>query len=148
MRRISAAVGVLLAAVLATSALAAAPAAKVPTITPQDLKAALDKGKGPLVIDVRPFSEIESLGKIKGATVVSLDDVMTTTAYLPASKSAAIVVYSTDDRTASMVALALAQLLGYSDVKMLKGGFNAWDSLGYPYEEWAGPSAAPIAGGC
>ncbi|BAS26222.1 rhodanese-like domain-containing protein [Limnochorda pilosa] len=117
-------------------------------ISAQDLRSLIDGPEAPVVLDVRLADEVSVLGKIPEATVVSLNDLMLQVSSVVPDQGATVVIYAASDATAKMAALALTQLLGYTDVRFLEGGFDAWDLSGYPVEPWEGPQAAPIPGGC
>jgi rhodanese-related sulfurtransferase len=52
---------------------------------------------------------------------------------LPSDKDAEIVLYCRSDNMSRSVALTLAEL-GYTNLKNLDGGFNAWKDAGLPFE--------------
>ena len=52
---------------------------------------------------------------------------------LPADKDAEIVLYCRSDNMSRSAAEDLAQL-GYTNLKNLDGGFNAWRDAGFPFE--------------
>ena len=52
---------------------------------------------------------------------------------LPADKDAEIVLYCRSDNMSRTAAENLARL-GYTNLKNLDGGFNAWRDAGYPFE--------------
>ena len=52
---------------------------------------------------------------------------------LPADKDAEIVLYCRSDNMSRDAAETLAEL-GYTNLKNLDGGFNAWRDAGFPFE--------------
>lgn len=154
------------AAVLAT-AVPAAPKVDVPAAAPKaalDLPAMLDKYvKGlpdgfagikpdalkqqmetakPFILDVREASELTTAGFIDGAVNIPIRKLTQNLDKLPA-KDAPIVVYCAIGHRGAL-ALTTLQLLGYTNVKSLSGGFNAWNAAKFPVV--TGTPAAPVAG--
>ncbi len=100
------------------------------TIAPAALNDQLASAK-PFVLDVRETSELKSNGYIDGSVNVPIRTTFTNFAKLPQDKSAAIVVYCAIGHRGAMDMMAL-QLLGYTNVKSLANGFNAWKAAKLP----------------
>ncbi|AZI41858.1 rhodanese-like domain-containing protein [Deinococcus psychrotolerans] len=95
-------------------------------LTPQELATAL-KHKSFTLINVHvPFE-----GAIPGTDAFIPFDAIKGSAQLPRDHTAQIVLYC---RSGSMSAIAHATLnkQGYSNVRELQGGFNAWKQAGFP----------------
>lgn len=93
----------------------------------QDLIAA----KKVAVIDVRDASEVAQKGKIEGSINVPLRTLVANLDKLPADKGAPIVTYCPVGQK-GVIAMTVLQLLGYTNVKNLLGGFNAWTAASLP----------------
>ena len=89
-----------------------------------------------LIVDSRVDVEQEfDKGHIKGAIPVTLNQVISGQWIPPNEKDKEIIFYCSwpDEKTSARVALELIDK-GYTDVKALKGGFNAWKDASYPLE--------------
>ena len=78
----------------------------------------------PFLIDVREPKELTDNGFIEGAVNIPIRTLAQNLGQLPA-KDQAIVVYCAVGHRGAL-ALETLQLLGYTNVKSLSGGFNAW----------------------
>ena len=100
-------------------------------LTPAQLKAALTaRAKGQqhfTLINVHTPYE----GRIAGTDLLLPYDTIGQNRALPTDKKAALILYC---RSGNMSADAHATLnrLGYTNVRELQGGFDAWKSAGYP----------------
>ncbi|HML24287.1 MAG TPA: rhodanese-like domain-containing protein [Aggregatilinea sp.] len=99
------------------------------TISADDLNVALVED-APVLIDVRTAAEVEQ-GKIEGAIIIELRDLMASQDQWPQDKAQAIVVYSGENHRGAMAMVAM-QLMGYENVKTLAGGLPAWTAKEYP----------------
>lgn len=99
-------------------------------IAPAALNAQITSAK-PYLVDVRDASAVTSTGMIAGAVNVPIRATFTDFARLPQDKSAAIVTYCGVGHLGAMEMMTL-QLLGYTNVKSLVGGFNAWKAANLP----------------
>ena len=98
-------------------------------IAPAALKDQLAATK-PTLIDVREVSELTANGMIESAANVPIRTLLKSIDKLPKDKAAPIVIYCAIGHRGGMAMMAL-QLLGYTNVKSLSGGFNAWKAAGY-----------------
>ena len=112
------------------------------TIKPADLNTALVENP-PFLLDVREAAELENDGFIAGAVNIPIREVLNNLDKLPA-KDQPIVVYCVSGHRAALV-MASLQMLGYTDVKNLAGGFNGWKKAELPVESGTLP-AEPTAG--
>jgi membrane protein DedA with SNARE-associated domain/rhodanese-related sulfurtransferase len=97
-------------------------------VSAEALAALLDSGERPLIVDVRSSSSRDE-GRIPGAIMVQGDAEAPELSAHP--KDALIVVYCACPNDASAV-VAARQLLGrgFSNVRPLAGGFDAWVAIG------------------
>ncbi len=137
---------------IATASPAAPVAAKAPDLD-KDLFAAVDKyvsalpdGFGGIqpaalrdqiaankvtLIDVREATEIAQTGKIEGSMNLPLRTLLANPDKLPADKAVPIATYCPVGQR-GVIAMTTLQLLGYTNVKNLVGGFNAWTAANLP----------------
>jgi rhodanese-related sulfurtransferase len=99
-------------------------------IAPEDLAAAMAMGSSLVVVDTRPDTAWNQ-GHIPGALHILNEDVADCGALLP-DEDTDIVVYSwgAADHGATRAAITLLEL-GYSQVRELCGGFDAWADEGF-----------------
>lgn len=115
---------------------ASAPTDRVPRITVDELLQKINSGADILIVDSRTdVKDKYSTAHIKGAVPVPLADITEKRWAPPADLNKEIVFYCTcpNDRTSATAAMELIGK-GYSNVKALKGGYNAWVDAGYPLE--------------
>jgi len=92
------------------------------TITPKELKARIDKGEKVVLLDVREPWE-NSLAKLEGSVLVPLGTLPHSLSTL--DKQAEIIAYCHHGmRSADATGFLLQQ--GFSNVKNLVGGIDAW----------------------
>jgi membrane protein DedA with SNARE-associated domain/rhodanese-related sulfurtransferase len=103
-------------------------------ISVEELRSLMDRGAKPVVVDVRSEVARRSDGRfIPGALVIDEDEVDRRLAELPADRD--IVFYCTcpNEASAAQVAKRLIEL-GYSKVRPLQGGLDAWLAAGHEVE--------------
>ncbi len=88
----------------------------------------------PFLIDVRTQQEITDAGYIDGSVNIPIRDLAKSLDKLPADKNAPIVTYCAVGQRGAMAMTAL-RLLGYTNVKSLSGGFNAWAKANLPVKK-------------
>ena len=98
--------------------------------TKTDLLNAALANSAPFLLDVRTAPEFDNNGRIDGAVNVPLQDLFANLDKLPA-KDQPMVVYCVSGHRAALATMGL-QLLGYTDVKNLGGGINAWKAAQLP----------------
>ena len=81
-----------------------------------------------IILDVRKEDEVKK-GMIPGAIHIRLNTLTKNLDKLP-KKDAAIVIYCKSGIRAAYATLSLG-LLGYTNLKVLDGGFEAWTKAGY-----------------
>ena len=84
----------------------------------------------PFILDVREAAEVTGAGGLAGAVNIPLRDLVKNLDRLPAKDQAIVAICSTGYRSA--MALMALQMLGYTDVKALVGGFTAWTAGDQP----------------
>ena len=100
------------------------------TIAPAALNDQLAAAK-PFQFDVREAKEITDNGKIAGSVNIPIRTLIKSLDKLPQDKSAAIIAECGSGHRSAMAMMAL-NLLGYTNVKSLAGGFGAWKAANLP----------------
>lgn len=90
--------------------------------------------KMPFLLDVRTADEFAKNGYIDGAVNVPMQELFANLDKLPA-KDEVIVVYCVSGHRGAVSTMGL-QLLGYTNVRNLSGGLNAWKAAQLPVEGW------------
>ena len=98
-------------------------------ITPEALNNQLETIK-PFLVDVRETKEIADTGYIAGAINIPIRTFIKNLDKLPAKDEPIILTCGSGHRSA--LALEALQLLGYTNVKSLAGGFVAWKASNFP----------------
>jgi len=98
-----------------------------------ELKNCLQNGAGNL-IDVREYAEFSG-GRVKGAKLVPLGDIEKRYTEIDPDKTAFLMCRS-GKRASEAQGKLLA--LGFSDVRNVRGGFEAWKAAGFDFEKDAG----------
>lgn len=83
------------------------------------------------VLDVREPGELTQNGLIEGAVNIPLRELFNNLNELPQDKNTPIVTYCAIGHRGAMAMTAL-QLIGYTDVRSIGGGFNAWLAASLP----------------
>ena len=110
-------------------------------IQPAALKDQIAAAK-PFLVDVRETKEIADNGFIEGSVNIPIRTFAKNLDKLPGKDQPIVVACGSGHRSAlGMMAL---QLLGYSNVKSLAGGFGAWKAANLPVA--TGKPADPVAG--
>jgi rhodanese-related sulfurtransferase len=104
-------------------------ATSVAHLSPSELKALLDSGEDPFLINVKG----ESIGKIPGTDAVLVNDIPGIEALVNHDSCANIVLYCLSGGTSQSVGSQLIAK-GYNRVRDLAGGITAWKAAGYPTE--------------
>jgi membrane protein DedA with SNARE-associated domain/rhodanese-related sulfurtransferase len=103
-------------------------------ITVAELRQKLDAGETPLILDLRSSSAVEQDPVlIQGAIHLSMDDIETRQSEFPRDRD--IVVYCSCPNEVSSARLALRlQRKGFTRVRPLLGGIDAWREQNHPME--------------
>ena len=96
------------------------------------------------LLDMREASEITANGWVEGETNIPTRTLIKNLDKLPADKAAPILVMCGSGVRSPMGMVAL-QLLGYTNVKNVQGGFGAWKTASLPVKT-EGQPPAPMAG--
>jgi rhodanese-related sulfurtransferase len=95
--------------------------------------------KAPFILDVREAAEVEKDGFIEGSINIPVREVLVNLDKLPGLDESIVVTCASGHR-GGMVAAAL-KLLGYTDVRNLNGGVNAWKKAEFPVVTGSMPEA-------
>lgn len=106
-------------------------------VAPKDLAAEI-ADKAPILIDVRSKEEWDK-GYIEGAQHIWINEFVDNLDKLPADKSAKVVVYCQSSYRGGIVKIMM-NLLGYSNVRNMSGGVNAWVKSELPLVGAAAPA--------
>ncbi|MFM8322782.1 MAG: rhodanese-like domain-containing protein [Chloroflexota bacterium] len=99
------------------------------TIKAADLQAELATDAKPVVIDLRTAEE-QANGVIEGAVLVGINDLLSDPAALPAKDAAVVLACQSGHRGG--IALLILRMLGWTNVRNLGGGMNAWTAAELP----------------
>jgi rhodanese-related sulfurtransferase len=110
-------------------------------VKPEAVLKELSSDHKPFLIDVREPKEIADGGFITGAVSIPLRTLTQNLDKLPAQDQPIIVYCGIGHRGG--VAVEVLSLLGYTNVRSIFGGFNAWKAAGLPVA--TGEIAKPIA---
>jgi rhodanese-related sulfurtransferase len=106
----------------------------IPRITADELYQKIKNKSGLTIVDSRSgVDQLFGPGHIEGAIAVPIDEVVSGKWVPPADLAKEIVFYCScpDEHTAVSAAMVL-KTKGYTNVKALRGGYNAWVDAGYP----------------
>ena len=102
---------------------------------PGELKQCIESGDPSiLVVDVQPKSVYEK-GHIKGAVSFPWQADLKNSGPLPREKTLILYCDCGQEEDSLDVATQLKYKFGYEKVKVLEGGWTAWQKLGYPVEK-------------
>src|SRR5438132_7026706 len=104
----------------------------VPEVSPEQVKARVDKGEHPLVLDVREKEEVRQ-GYVPGAISLPRGFLEMRVEDAVPDKNAPIVAYCAGG-TRSLLAGRILKELGYTNVVSMRGGFTAWKNQGLPVD--------------
>lgn len=103
----------------------------LPSVTPDELKAAIDSGEPMVLIDTNSAS-VYSEGHIEGAINIPWDlDGFTQDPGLPRGVPLYFYCVCLDEADSGHMGLSAVRDWGYRNVKLLKGGTPAWEEAGY-----------------
>ncbi len=101
------------------------------TVKAADLNAELGSGTAPFILDVRTEAEKTADGYIEGSVFMPITTLTANLAQLPTDKAAPIVVTCKSGHRGG-IAMMYLNFLGYSNVRNLGGGMNAWIAAELP----------------
>jgi membrane protein DedA with SNARE-associated domain/rhodanese-related sulfurtransferase len=118
---------------------------RVSRITVDEVKAALDRGDRPFIVDLRHMLEfVVDPRTVPTAVRISPDELPTRNAEIPRDRD--IILYCTcpSEATSAKVAMDLKKI-GISKVRPLQGGLKAWQDQGYPMDDFFPKEVAKAA---
>jgi rhodanese-related sulfurtransferase len=124
---------VLVFAVLLLSVCASAQ--DIPQIKPEELKKLIESGDQSIVIvDVQPKGAYD-MGHVKGAINFPWAPTLKNNGNLPKDKTLILYCDCAHEEDSTDVATQLKENYGYSNLKLLEGGWSKWREAGYPMEK-------------
>lgn len=99
-------------------------------ISVDELDQMLQSGTNPIIIDVRSPLSTQQTGRIPGALVTSVEDMHAIALDIPDSGEVIVYCACPNEASAARVAKILMQK-GYTKVRPLAGGIDAWIAAGY-----------------
>lgn len=104
---------------------------RIREISAADVKTAIEDGSPPVILDVREPQET-NLGRVQGALVLPRGNLETKIEAL-VPRDATVVVYCASGNRSAFAADTM-QVMGYSKVASMAGGWNAWVGIDGPVE--------------
>jgi rhodanese-related sulfurtransferase len=101
------------------------PEAGFGSVKAPDFNTELAGGTVPFILDVRSQAEWDADGHIEGSVLVPITDLPANLDQLPADKAAPVVTTCKSGHRGAIAQMYL-QFLGYTNVRNLNGGINAW----------------------
>ena len=105
-------------------------------VTPEALKRMIESGdRSVVIVDVQPKA-VYDRGHIKGAISFPWEQDLKSSGDLPRDKTLVLYCDCGQEGGDSLdTALQLKDKWGYSNIKLLEGGWSQWHQLGYPVEK-------------
>lgn len=108
-------------------------------IEPQELKAKIDRGENPFIIDLRhPLDILPDARALPGAVRLQPGELLARNAEIPRDRDVVLYCTCPSEATSAKVALAMRRF-GVDRIRPLRGGFDAWKENGYPLVEISSP---------
>jgi len=109
---------------------------RVSRISVEDLKAAIDRGERPFVVDLRHRLEfLVNPRTVSTAVRISPDELPLRHAEIPRDREVVLYCTCPSEATSAKVAMDLKKI-GIIRVRPLMGGLQAWENQGYPLDEF------------
>lgn len=109
---------------------------RVSRMTVDELKAAIDRGERPFVVDLRHNLEfLVNPRTVSTALRISPDEISLRQAEIPRDREVVLYCTCPSEATSAKVAMELKKV-GITRVRPLMGGLQAWESQGYPMDEF------------
>lgn len=105
--------------------------AAVPEVTVDNVKARLENGQHPVLLDVREREEYRE-GHLEGALALPRGFMEMRVEEAVPDKSAPVVAYCAGG-VRSLIAARTLKEMGYTDVSSMAGGYTAWKNAGYDW---------------
>lgn len=103
-------------------------------ITVDELQRRLEAGENPVILDLRPLSELEQDPLlIRGALHIAMDDLQARHGEIPRDREVVLYCSCPNEESSVHAALALRRK-GITRLHPLLGGFDAWRERNYPTE--------------
>jgi rhodanese-related sulfurtransferase len=132
-RRLSFSVFCLIALAFLLAAVPAS-AADISQIAAAEVKNMIEaRGTDFLVVDVQP-KEVYDAGHVKGAVNFPWETELKNSGNLPKDKTLILYCDCTHEEDSTDTATQLMEKFGYTNVKLLEGGWSKWQQLGYPVD--------------
>jgi len=110
-------------------------AVNVPQIKPEELKKLIESGDQSIVIvDVQPKGAYD-MGHVKGAINFPWAPTLKSNGDFPKDKTLILYCDCAHEEDSTDVATHLKETFGYTNVKLLDGGWSKWREAGYPMEK-------------
>ncbi len=111
-----------------------ASAAELQRISAEELKKLIESKANILIVDVQPKGAYE-IGHIKGAKNFPWAMDLKSHGNLPKNKTLIVYCDCAHEEDSIDVSRQLQEKWGYTDIKLLEGGWSQWVKLGYPTEK-------------
>jgi membrane protein DedA with SNARE-associated domain/rhodanese-related sulfurtransferase len=109
---------------------------RVSRMTVEELKAAIDRGERPFVVDLRHRLEfLVNPRTVSTAVRISPDELPLRHAEIPRDREVVLYCTCPSEATSAKVAMELKKI-GINKVRPLMGGLQAWENQGYPMDEF------------
>jgi rhodanese-related sulfurtransferase len=106
----------------------------MPRITAEELKKLMDEGADVVVVDTL-YPYWYKRGHIKGAINFPWAGVIKEPTALPRTKLVVLYCDCECEETSADVAVQLSRDWGYTNIRVLQGGWVEWTKLGYPTQK-------------
>jgi membrane protein DedA with SNARE-associated domain/rhodanese-related sulfurtransferase len=109
---------------------------RISRMSVQELKAAIDRGERPFVVDLRHKLEfLVNPRTVSTAVRIAPDELPLRRAELPVDREVVLYCTCPSEATSAKVAMELKKI-GITRVRPLAGGLKAWEDEGYPLDEF------------
>lgn len=109
---------------------------RVSRMTVDELKAAIDRGERPFVVDLRHKLEfLVNPRTVSTAVRISPDELSLRQAEIPRDREVVLYCTCPSEATSAKVAMELKKI-GITRVRPLMGGLQAWENQGYPMDDF------------
>jgi rhodanese-related sulfurtransferase len=120
---------------------------RVSRMTVHELKAAIDRGERPFVVDLRHKLEfLVNPRTVSTAIRIAPDELPLRRAEVPLDREVVLYCTCPSEATSAKVAMELKKI-GITRVRPLAGGLKAWEDEGYPMDEFYAEEEAKAASG-
>lgn len=101
-------------------------------IEPDELKAMMDRGDNPYIVDLRhPLDLLPDPRILPGAVRLLPEELIERNAEIPRDRDVVLYCTCPSEATSAKIALAMRRF-GVERIRPLRGGFDSWKQLGYP----------------